>query len=479
MSRRVLLPSFVPDTNVALRGADGRQVTYGNLRTRAHALERALRPSARSLALCLLPRTLDAVGAYIGAMEAGLAVLPMDVRAPADLQGMLHWLKPDFVIAPASAAGIDPAGLPPYRLKTNLEPLGASIFERADAATAQCELHPKLALILRTSGSIGLPKLVRLSYRNVESNANDIARSMNLMADDCGATTAPLDFAGGLSVLHSHLAAGASLLVSSHGVIATTFWKLAAQNGVTNIYLVPMSCRLLQGAKWRPENTPRLRLVCQAAGPLDAATARHFIQLMSHAGGGFATMYGQTEATARMTYLDPDSHAEHPGSVGRPIGAGSLEIAGTHSDDKVETAGEVIYRGPNVMMGYAHGRADLALGDVQRGMLSTGDIGFLARGHLYLKGRTDRMVKLSGKRIHLEDVEAYVERAGCDTAVTSLGDRIFLHSTSPMADLVATRRDLCMKLDVPPDVVVLRQVEQLPRTRSGKIDYGSLKETLT
>ena len=135
---------------------------------------------------------------------------------------------------------------------------------------------------------------------------------------------------------------------------------------------------------------------------------------MAARGGRFFVMYGQTEATARIAYVPPDRLSEKLGSAGIAIPGGrlSIEPAGAGTMDGPVT-GEVVYEGPNVMLGYATGSGDLALGDELGGVLRTGDIGYLDEdGFLFLVGRSKRIAKVFGLRINLDEVEAAMREHG-------------------------------------------------------------------
>ena len=264
------------------------------------------------------------------------------------------------------------------------------------------DLHPDLALLLSTSGSTGSAKLVRLSHDNLVANTAQIRAALDIRPDDCAALTLPLSYTYGLSVLQTHLAAGASVLLPDHSVVDECFWQAAARAGVTTIPGVPHTFELLERSGFADRDLPRLRYLTQAGGRMEPERVRRLAELGERRGWDLVVMYGQAEATARMTCLPADLAAEHPDTVGYPVAGAEVTV-----ED-----GEIVFDGPNVMLGYAHGPADLALGrTVDR--LRTGDLGELTpEGLLRVVGRRARFVKVLGHRIDLDALESRLRDAG-------------------------------------------------------------------
>jgi acyl-CoA synthetase (AMP-forming)/AMP-acid ligase II len=187
-------------------------------------------------------------------------------------------------------------------------------------------------------------------------------------------------------------------------------------------------------------------------------------------------MYGQTEATARISYVPPERLGEKIGSIGIAIPGGRLRLEPLeHGGD---LAAELVYEGDNVMMGYAEEPRDLALGDVQRGVLRTGDLATVdADGFFTLAGRLKRFAKLFGRRVSLEDVERELEAAFPVRAMAiDGGERLQVHFVTDDAVLVdAMVAHLAKFLAVPPGAIGVRRLAQLPLTASGKKDYRAVE----
>lgn len=285
------------------------------------------------------------------------------------------------------------------------------------------DLHPDLALLLSTSGSTGSPKLVRLSRTNVLANARSIADYLALRSTDVAITALPLHYCYGLSVLHSHLLVGATVALTDLSVADACFWELAERTAVTGLAGVPHTYALLDAIDFGRDVLPRLRslrYLTQAGGRMAPDRVRSYAGLLREHGVDLFVMYGQTEATARIAYLPPELALDHPDAIGVAVPGGSLRVASL--PDAPPGTGELVYSGPNVMMGYAASRADLARG-AELTELRTGDLARVsAAGLLQVVGRIDRQAKVLGHRIDLDRVETLVADAGAAVRLVARPD---------------------------------------------------------
>jgi acyl-coenzyme A synthetase/AMP-(fatty) acid ligase len=337
-------------------------------------------------------------------------------------------------------------------------------------------LHDDLALLLSTSGSTGSPKLVRLASQNVSSNAWAIAEYLGLAPGERAITSLPLHYSYGLSVLNSHLAAGATVILTEEPVTARPFWELFQRESVTSLAGVPKTWEILRSLRIERMSLPSLRYCTQAGGRLAAEHVTHFAKWAADSNRRFYVMYGQTEATARMSYMPPERLIERPTSIGRPIPGGKLWITDDSGGPvgRANVPGELVYSGPNVMMGYACNAEDLARGDELHGILHTGDLGFCDDdGFFHLTGRRSRFIKVFGNRVGLEELESWLQQTGHACAVTGEDDHLLIAAVG--GDTERIRKMVCERLHVHFSAVEVRMVEQLPRNAAGKILYGELR----
>lgn len=343
----------------------------------------------------------------------------------------------------------------------------------ATYAAGEPELHPDLRLLLSTSGSTGSPKLVRLSAANLESNAAAIASYLGLTAADVALTTLPLDYCYGLSVLHSHLAVGASVVLDERSVTDPGLWADARARGVTSFAGVPYTFDLLGAAGW--PGLPSLRQVTQAGGRMAPERVRTLAEQGAREGWELVVMYGQTEATARMAYLPPHLAIRHPETVGHAIPGGSFRlepVAGA-----APGVGELVYAGPNVMMGYAESPADLRRGP-ELAELHTGDLARITDGLVEIVGRRARFAKLFGQRIDLDRVQTLLALGGHDTACAQAADTEQLVVAVPGAPdpeaLAEVAASVAADTGLPPHAIRAVAVAELPRLANGKPDHAAL-----
>jgi acyl-CoA synthetase (AMP-forming)/AMP-acid ligase II len=327
------------------------------------------------------------------------------------------------------------------------------------------EVHPDLALLLTTSGSTGNPKLVRLSRQAVLANAEQIAEVLDITANDVAITTLPLFYSYGMSVLHSHLLRGATVVLERTGIMQRDFWNAVVDRGVTSMAFVPYQYEMLRRLRFDPAKYPALRTLTQAGGRLRTDLVTDFAQRMGTVGGRLYVMYGQTEAAPRMATLPPARLADKLGSVGLALPGGEFRI----EDD------EVVYHGPNVMMGYADTAADLLRGDEMGGVLHTGDLGRVDdEGFLFITGRTKRMGKVFGVRINLDDVEK-----NFPVAAVAGDDKLHVFAEGISDDEArGLRTKIAEWLGTHFTGVSVRSIESLPLLPNGKVDYRALEASL-
>ncbi len=408
---------------------------------------------------------------YLAAFEAGRAVALLDVGQDRDV---LLELVTRF--RPAAVLGTDTEPPEGYRAGDVGGPAWVRVAE--DGVVP----HPDLAVLLSTSGSTGNPKFVRLSRAAVLANAEAIADVLDIDAAEIAPTSLPLHYSYGMSVLNSHLVRGATVVVEPTGVMGRPFWQAVDEHKITSLAGVPYHYEMLRRLKFDPAKYPSLRTITQAGGKLREDLVVEFDGKMRAAGGRMFVMYGQTEAAPRMATVPAEALADKIGAAGPALPGGAFAIRLDNGSETTEpdVVGEVLYRGPNVMMGYAESEAELALGDVVGGVLETGDLGRLdADGYLFITGRLKRIGKVFGNRVNLDDLERLVRDTGLDVgaaAAVPAGDKVVLWLEDAAADLrKAVAKALSEKLHLHVTGFDVRDIDALPLLPSGKVDYRALE----
>jgi long-chain acyl-CoA synthetase len=333
------------------------------------------------------------------------------------------------------------------------------------------KLHPNLILLLTTSGSTGSPKMVRLSASNLSANAKSISEYLKISKADRPITSLPFHYSYGLSVINSHLISGAKILMTNFSIARKEFWEFFRKNDATSFAGVPFSYEILDRIRFHKMDVPCLQTMTQAGGRLSTNLVKKFSDFCKSNNRRFFVMYGQTEATARISFLEPEMINSKLGSIGKSIPQGELSI--DYSDNNSEQ-GELLYRGPNVSLGYANSWRDLANGDDNKGILRTGD---LARvdddGYFFITGRKKRFIKLFGNRINLDSVEQLAEELFGTCACSGNDQKLIVHHCLN-TEIEEKLKLLSLKLGIHKSAIAECQYEELPLGGNGKIDYSRL-----
>jgi len=448
-----------PSPTVAIVDShSGRSWTYGQLRQDAERLATLLAQGGHKTLCALRARNrYECLVFYLAALRSGQALLLIDAALTRELwRHLIEIYQPHFI----ADASLDVA-LSDYECTDKLI---LPLWQRRSPATAVA-IHSALALLLSTSGSTGSPKMARLTLNNLQSNAQAIAQYLTLSADDKPIAALPMAYSYGLSVINSHLLVGATLVLSEYGVLRREFWDGVEQHGCTSFSAVPYTYQMLLQTGLLAKRGATLRTLTQAGGRLPESQVRQLYELARSRNGRFFVMYGQTEATARIAFVPWSALGSKPGAIGIAIPGGTIRL---------DPGGELIYSGPNVMLGYAECRQDLCRGDELHGVLHTGDLARQdADGFFYITGRTRRFLKLFGKRFNLDELEEQLT-AHLAAASACLGRDDMLVVATEHADTQAATAFLRDTHGLPRDVVRVIAMDRLPRTLSGKVDYPAL-----
>lgn len=340
------------------------------------------------------------------------------------------------------------------------------------------EIHPDIALLMTTSGSTGSPKLIKQSAQNILANARSIVRYLEIDENERPITSLPMNYTYGLSILNSHLLAGATILMTNYRLLQTEFWGFFKAQRASSIAGVPYNYEILKRLRMFKMDLPSLKVLTQAGGKLTPELHKEFAEYAHATGRRFYVMYGQTEATARMGYLPYQQSLTKVGSMGIAIPGGALsliDVAGRVIEEP-DVVGELLYRGENVTLGYSETLADLARGDERYGVLETGDMAKRdADGFYYIVGRKKRFIKMFGQRVNLDECERLVkpEFENLDCACTGRDDQLIVYITDE--DETKQVRDfLSLKTGIYHTAIDVRYLPEIPKNESGKTLYKDL-----
>ena len=438
-----------------------------------------------------LPNGIEAAVAWYGTWRAGAVVVPLNAQARE--RDFTAWLRHGGVKlllhAHGHADAAQAAGITGVQtLVLGPEPDPAGMF--ADMGTsAEADLPmpdaTALAAILYTSGTTGSPKGVALSHRNLAVNTASILGYLRLGAEDSTVSTLPFYYTYGASVLHTHLAVGARMVLEDNIVFPHLVAEALERERATGFSGVPSTFALmLDRGRLEHYDLSSLRYLTQAGGAMAPALTRRVREAFP--GARLFVMYGQTEASARLTCLAPEHLDEKPGSVGTPISGVQIRVRREGgADAEPGEQGEVWARGDNVMTGYWNAPEATAAVLVD-GWLRTGDLGHLdADGFLWLAGRRADMIKTGAHRVHPQDVEEVIAElpgvrevavAGIDDALLGQVVAAFLVAGADAPNEMAVKAHCRRRLagyKIPKQVAF---VAELPKTASGKVRRAALTQ---
>ena len=283
----------------------------------------------------------------------------------------------------------------------------------------------KLAEIIFTSGSTGEPKGVMISHKNIMANTNSIIKYLNLTENDIISVVLPFYYCYGLSLLHTHLKVGGSIVLNNTFMFLGTVIKDLINYKCTGFAGVPSHFQMLlkKSDSFKKTQFPDLRYVTQAGGKLPNTFIEEFVETFPDK--NFYVMYGQTEATARLSYLDPDKVKDKLGSIGKAIPNVALKIVDKNgSEVAIGVEGELIANGDNIMKGYFKD-ANLTNKMLRNNWLYTGDIAKKDNeGYIFIVARKKEILKVGGNRVSPKEIEDVISSVSnvIDCTVKGIND---------------------------------------------------------
>ena len=451
----MILPFFgnlVDPAAIAIIDVD-RNISYGDLIDDISNWQNQIDLQQKSLVFFYLENAANVVAPLLACMASHHAVALLDINLSNAIKHDLETkYQPELVVNAHQ---------------------NAVTFAHRD--TSAVDISDDLSVLLSTSGSTGSPKFVRLSRDAIISNAFAIAKSQDLCADSRASAHLDIHYSYGMSVLFSHLACGSSVAFSRYSFMEKEFWAHLEEQKVSHLPGVPFHYQMMRRLRLERMNLSHLKVMTQAGGHLDPDNKKHFYEMMTARQGRFLVMYGQTEAGPRITTLKHEDFDAHHGSVGQSLEGGQIKIVDAQGKEQpLGHEGIVQYSGPNVMMGYANNRDDLGHGDSLGGVLQTGDIGKIdGDAILTITGRNERMGKVYGWRINLDEIEKRLNEAML-CAVVQIDETIHIaHENAEHSDELVDA--LVKEMNLPASIFKSATIDAIPRTDRGKTDYRSLK----
>ena len=440
-----------------------------------------------------LDNSCEYISAYFGILKAGAVVVGLNSQYVArELEVLLNDCSPKIIITDSKHSAAAGEALKsccyPAQLWIMDNALTAEddVIQRAGLLESDPCADDDLAVIIYTSGTTGKPKGVMLSHSNISANADSIIEYLQLTPQDRIMVILPFYYSYGMSLLTTHIKVGAAMVIDNRFLYPNTVLESMVKEEVTGFAGVPSHYNILiKKSALREFILPKLRYVTQAGGAMAPAMIKEFRAILPEV--EFYVMYGQTEAAARLSYLDPLYLPEKIGSVGKAIPGVKLDVLDENNlPVDVGEIGEIAARGENIMLGYWKAPEETAR-VLRDQWLFTGD---LARkdedGFIYIVSRKKEMIKSGANRIsplEIEDVVCQmaevVECAAVGVPDEILGETIRLYvvlngiKVAEREIMVHCRNNLA-GYKQPKEI---RFVDGLPKTSTGKICRLSLSGT--
>lgn len=453
---------------IAVTNENGTDITYARIIEKGDRIAGHI--PGRSLVFFVCRNDPVSVAAYIGFLRRRIVPVLISPKTDSELfSRLLRSYCPGYIFCPRDS----------FRDGEEIFSEDGYSLLKTGNDTAPV-MNPELAVLITTSGSTGSPKFVMQSYKNICSNATAIAEYLDISGDDRAITTMPMNYTFGLSIIQSHLLMGARIITTEKTLMDKGFWSLLREHRATTFGGVPYIYDMLRRLRFGRMDLPSLKYITQAGGKLSKEAGLEFSEICRDKGLKFIIMYGQTEATARMSYLPWEYAFTKAGSIGIAIPGGKFSLIDETGSEitQPETVGELVYKGDNVTLGYAEKAEDLSLPDRFCGVLATGDMAkFDSDGFFYITGRKKRFLKIFGNRINLDEIEQLLRQAGYSCVCGGRDDRLMIYMEKASDDVLSEAADfISRKTGLNRSAFRAVPVDEIPRNDSGKVLYSRLEE---
>ncbi len=445
---------------------------------------------------------------YYGVLKAGGVVVPLGTALkPASLRHLLSQLNPRALIcSKKSIAMLRSCGLDHFDIKMLIttEPVNDGLFlnikmiswEEMNSFNITGNINSPidcstLATIIYTSGSSGTPKGVMLSHENIIANTKSICQYLNLTKNDVQMVVLPFFYVMGKSLLNTLFAVGGTLVINNQFAYPYSILEQMIEEKITCFSGVPSTYTFLlhrSSLKACRNKLNLLRLCSQAGGHMSAKTKLKLLQVLpDHT--DLYIMYGATEASARLSYLEPEELTNKINSIGKPIPGVKLKVLDVNNKEVAPgKIGEIVAKGSNIMQGYWNDPETTAAVLDEHGY-HTGDQGYMDEdGYLFLTGRKDSLLKVGGHRINPQEIEDAVMETdlAVEVAVVGLKDSLLGYKliaiVAPINETVVIKMIMERCATILPKYklpTTIKFVKALPKKTNGKIDKSRCLDLIT
>jgi len=392
------------NNKIALIDSDGTEYSYNELLKKTEFINSKI--EGGSLILILASNTVESIIGYVAFIRSKNTSILLDKSFKTSyVEKITKVYKPNYIFCPKNYFN---------NIKENYVILS---FQDYVLVRTNYNKHKKInkknLLLLSTSGTTQNPKFVRLSNLNLYYNTNNIIKYLKINFKHTTITTMPMAYSYGLSIINTHLLSGSKIVVNNKTIFEREFWTKLHKYKITSFGGVPEFYEQLKKLKFEKFHLPDLKYVTQAGGKIEKGLLKYFGNICKEKKIKFITMYGQTEASPRMSYLGWNNFFTKLGSIGKALDGSYFKILKKNGEytNKPFVNGELIFFGKNVSLGYSNSLSDLYKDDINNGKLFTGDLAYKdVNGYFYITGRKNRISKIFGIRFNLDDIQSQLKK---------------------------------------------------------------------
>lgn len=441
-------------------------IKYGDLIKYANQISYHI--SQRAVVFLIGSNTMEWISGYIGFLRKKAIIIIIDEEInKKSFKKLIRLYKPNYIYKPSNILNItcyEKFKFFKYHLLKTKNNFSKNI-------------NKELSILMSTSGTLGSPKFVRISNENINNNTNAISEYLQIKKNDKLITTLKPSYIYGLSMINTHLNSGACIILTNSSITQKKFWEILKKFKATTFGGAPFIFHILDKLKLDRLNLKTIKYITQAGGPLNKDIFSRINNICEKLKIKFITMYGQTEASPRMSYLPHQYNDAKPTSIGKAIKGGKFKIIDEKKKEIKEynSIGELVYEGKNVCLGYAENIKDLQKGDENKGILYTGDLGFKDKDNFFfIKGRKKRFVKMYGYRISLDDLELGLKDFGFDCVCIGNDQKIKIFFTCKKKEN-KIKEVIKNNFKIQPSNLLFEYIKKIPIGSNGKILYKNLK----
>jgi len=444
-------------------------ITYNNIEDQVNILKKKI-PS-KSFVILLCENSIAPIIYYIFSIKNNCTTMLLDIKTDLkQIKNIIRVYEPSFIVGPTE--WIKKNNI--YKNKFFYKFLNYSIYKTKNNIFPK--INYKLCLLMPTSGSMGSVKFAKISKENITENTNSIIKYLKITSKEKAITNMPFNYSYMLSVINTHIQIGASIFVTNESMLQKQFWNDFKINKISSFNGVPYHYDILIKLGLKNIYNDNIKLFTQAGGKMNIENKKLILDFLKRKKAKFITMYGQTEASPRISYLEPKYNFIKLGSIGKPIPKCKMWIENTNGKkvDKPSEIGELVFKGKNVFMGYAKNIRDLKKPDANKGLLKTGDLAFVDNdGFFYLAGRKSRFIKIFGRRFSLDEIEERMQKKAISIACKNKNDELYIYyeNNQKKNNIIKNITNITKQNNIDFKLILLKR---FPRKSNGKIDYQNL-----